>query len=353
MPTATSPISPFRPARKAILLHLAVWVCYALIELFITYAYRKALEPAYVYLTYYSINIGFFYGALAVLHRRRTSGAKRWLSGLIGWISLLLAYLALKLLANACLYGSGRTLALYQSASDWALFAVTTIFRGLVFLVPAIFYRVAGELARTREERLRSELELARSRNAYLRQQLHPHLLFNTLNFVYSQVFRSSAAGARAVELLTEILRYTIREGASDDTVGLELELVQIRNLIEINRYRFGGQLELDLTIQVEDPAFPVIPLILLTLTENIFKHGNVRDPREPARLEIRTDTGGNLHYRAINLKKYGHGTRSTPGLGLQNICSRLDLAYPGRHRLIIRETEHIFELDLTIRLWN
>jgi two-component system, LytTR family, sensor kinase len=91
--------------------------------------------------------------------------------------------------------------------------------------------------------------------------------------------------------------------------------------------------------------------LLLLTLTENIFKHGLVNDPLHPALIMIGVENSAELHFQATNTKKYAGYTSATGRLGLRNLRLRLELGYPGRYQLEIDDTTETYHVDLHIIL--
>ena len=200
-------------------------------------------------------------------------------------------------------------------------------------------------------EKLEAEAKLAESRNAYLTQQLNPHLLFNSLNFIYNSVYQQSPEASRCILLLSDILRFSLEDTGADGKVLLEDEIEQVKNLIAINRYRFNGVLSLETKFDLAAGPDRIIPLILLTLTENLFKHGNLKNPEQPAFLQIETSETRKLRYYSRNLKKSKSGHVRNRGIGLQNTRKRLDFAYPGKYELNVSEDGECYELWLNLQL--
>jgi len=346
---------------RALILHISFWIFYVSLELYVLYNYSHQLDAPWVYIIFYAINIGLCYGILWSLNIENTKGQDT-LAIPVRCLAVFACYLLCKWIANYYLYHTATPVSSWES---FKTFAASSFLRGAVFIFPAIFYRMSGYLSDYKKrfliaekvqltalkEKAELQANLAESRNAYLQQQLNPHLLFNALNFVYSRVFKHSADGARALQLLTEILRYTISESGADGKTDLPAEITQIENLIEINRFRYDTPLQLDVRIENIGGDERILPLILLTLTENIFKHGNLRDPVNRALLEIRQDESGALFYHSHNLKKSRSDHTRSSQIGLKNIRIRLDFAYPGKYDLAIHETDDFFTLTLKLIL--
>lgn len=130
-------------------------------------------------------------------------------------------------------------------------------------------------------------IELAQTKNAYLRAQINPHLLFNTLNFVYNQVRKTNTQSANAILLLSNIMRYAIEQDEHSELKPMAGEIQQTKNLIELWQMRQHVPSYIEFNAEIESENFPFIPLVLLTLTENIFKHGDLTKHDHPATIAI------------------------------------------------------------------
>jgi len=200
-------------------------------------------------------------------------------------------------------------------------------------------------------EKLQAQAKLQQAESAYYQLQLNPHLLLNALSFIHQRVAQYSGEAARGVLLLSDILRYSLQQTDAGGTAPLEQEIQQVRNLAEINRMRFGESYALDLQIGPLDGSLQLLPLVLLSLAENLFKHGLVNDPASPALIRLEMAEGRVLRYTSFNRKNPGAPQAPPGGLGLKNCRLRLEQAYPGRYRLDIRDNENDYFVDLTLPL--
>ncbi|WP_448698183.1 sensor histidine kinase [Mucilaginibacter sp. AW1-3] len=311
------------PRAKTLLLHFFCWMLLIGYEMgWLYYAVRRT-EPPYVYACYYAINIGFFYLLVWVSGRRRP------------WLSVLFAFVALLWVKGAADYlmDKGATPAI--RLQHIRAYAPTNLARGMYFAILAAFYRVASYLSFYRKQ-------AADAKVAYYKQQMQPHLLFNTLNFIYSRVDEHSPEAARCVLLLGELMRFSI---APADRVSIDSEALQLRHLVEINAFRFG---QMFLEVNIDAVEGQVIPLVLLTLAENLFKHGDLQDEQNPATLTLEA-RGDRLFFRTSNRKRQILEHRLSTGL--EHIRLRLDHAYGKRYRLDILETADDFSLELSLPL--
>lgn len=185
--------------------------------------------------------------------------------------------------------------------------------------------------------------------NAYLQSQINPHLIFNTLNFIYNNVQQVSEKASDAVLLLAELMNYSLRELEPDGKVNLEKEIEQIRNIIKINQIRFNNKLYLDVEFNGDFSDARIIPMGLLPLIENVFKHANLTDKEYPGKITINYN-GEYVEVVTLNKKK----TRTkifSHGIGLVNMHKRLNNLYKDAYTFTINNGDDDFYLHLVIKL--
>ncbi len=198
--------------------------------------------------------------------------------------------------------------------------------------------RVKGELE---NQRLNAEL-------AFLKSQINPHFLFNSLNSIYSLAYQKSDTAPDAILKLSEIMRYMLYE--SDDTkVALAEELQYLQNYIDLQRIRFADAAFVDFKITGKVAEQKIVPLLLIAFIENAFKHGVTNDPSSPILLRINLDET-HLHLFVEN-KKHILNRDSGGGIGLNNVKRRLDLLYPNKYTLNIRDKADTYTSELSIIL--
>uniref|UniRef100_UPI003D7FB5BC sensor histidine kinase n=1 Tax=Pedobacter sp. TaxID=1411316 RepID=UPI003D7FB5BC len=180
----------------------------------------------------------------------------------------------------------------------------------------------------------------------FLKSQLNPHFLFNSLNNIYSLAYQKSDKTADAVLKLSEIMRYMIYE-SNDSWVSLSKELDYVKSFIELQKLRFkdGAAVELQVSGEIDDQ--PIIPLILIAFVENAFKHGVANDPTDPIRINLIANQKI-LHFSITN-KKNNFNKDEVGGVGLNNVERRLQLLYPERYRLNIVNTATHYTSELML----
>ncbi|MDR6785902.1 two-component system LytT family sensor kinase [Pedobacter africanus] len=182
----------------------------------------------------------------------------------------------------------------------------------------------------------------------FLKSQLNPHFLFNSLNNIYSLAYQKSDKTADAILKLSEIMRYMIYE-SNDSWVSLSKEITYVQSYIELQKLRFKDGAAVEFTVNGEIDDQPVVPLILISFVENAFKHGVANDPKDPIRINIIANQKI-LHF-SISNKKNKHNKDQMGGVGLNNVERRLQLLYPDRYKLNIvnSATHYTSELMLDI----
>jgi two-component system LytT family sensor kinase len=231
--------------------------------------------------------------------------------------------------------------------SFWAYFigsALTSIF--FLFLSTALKFGIDWFL----NERVQRDLENQRltAELAFLKSQINPHFLFNSLNSIYSLAYQKSDTTPEAILKLSEIMRYMLYE-SNDNKVDLAKELQYLQNYIDLQKIRFGNKAFVDFKITGEVGSQKIVPLLLIAFIENAFKHGVASDPSVPIKLFINLD-GSKLHFYMEN-KKHMNNRDNEGGIGLNNVKRRLDLLYPGKYTLTIQDGTENYTCELSLVL--
>lgn len=184
-----------------------------------------------------------------------------------------------------------------------------------------------------------------------LKAQVHPHFLFNTLNNIYSYTQKVSPTASTLVMGLSDLLRYILHEG-SKPLVSLDKELKMIEDYMILEQIRYGDRLDINKELPTETNGLTIAPLLLLPFVENCFKHGTSQ-MLEQAWIRLAVDIdGNNLKMTLINAKvPVKEENKPVSGIGINNVRKRLELLYPGKHELTIREEEDVYIVKLTVEL--
>lgn len=214
------------------------------------------------------------------------------------------------------------------------------------YFVYGILYFLGESWIRNRQRQEALQREKLTTELAFLRSQINPHFLFNTINDIYALTYQKSDQAPEALLKLSELLRYMLREGAGD-LVSLEREIAYLNNLIELQRIGAKGNAYIDLETTGEVGQQPVASLIFVAFVENAFKHGVLNDAANP--VTIRMQTTPALIQFSVRNKRHHSQKDATPGIGLANVRRRLELLYPGRHTLVIDENADTYSVHLTL----
>ncbi|PHI19475.1 hypothetical protein CEQ90_12310 [Lewinellaceae bacterium SD302] len=207
----------------------------------------------------------------------------------------------------------------------------------IVFLLQVTRFREA--------QRQALAIENQRTELAFLRSQINPHFLFNTLNNVYSLFFQQSDKALKAIERLTVMLRYGLYEKA--DKVPLSKELEHLQNFIELEKLRYDYEPVIDFTLpDVRKQEVLVPPLLLITFVENAFKHGDLRQ-----RVRIKLTVADHQLCYFVSNKIKNQQKDGVGGIGLVNLRKRLALLYPDGQSLQLVRRGDDFEAELKIKL--
>ncbi|TXJ27342.1 MAG: two-component system sensor protein [Chitinophagaceae bacterium] len=201
------------------------------------------------------------------------------------------------------------------------------------------------------QRNLQLKKENAESQLQLLKAQVHPHFLFNTLNNIYSFTQNTSPQASKLVTGLSDLLRFILYE-CNQPLIPLSKELKMIGDYIELEKVRYGNELELHLDLPTETDDLYIAPLLLLPLIENCFKHGTSQILEQPW-VSLHIDLKGRqMQMKLLNGKSVKSTTsKSGSGIGIYNVKKRLELLYPGKHELTITDEEDVFIVNLKIEL--
>ncbi|BDD03938.1 sensor histidine kinase [Aureibacter tunicatorum] len=188
--------------------------------------------------------------------------------------------------------------------------------------------------------------EKAQAELALLRTQINPHFFFNTLNNLYALTIKNSMQAPEVILKLSDMMRYTIYEGEKE-LVSISDEIDYLNNYIELHQIRYKKSVDIIFEHEV-NPEIKIAPLLFIILLENAFKHG-VETLAENAFIHIRLhENAGELCFEIEN-NFDPEESKSTQGIGLQNLKKRLVLLYENQHELNFNTKEDVYSVTLKI----
>jgi two-component system, LytTR family, sensor kinase len=219
----------------------------------------------------------------------------------------------------------------------------------IIYTIFAIFLKISVNWYE--ERRARSELLLQEHRMEleFLKAQLNPHFLFNTLNNIYSLAYKKSDEAPAALMKLSDILRYMLYESKTE-RVSLDKEIENLNNYIELQKLRHRDADFISFSVEGKTSAHQVPPMLLLSFVENAFKHGRKRVANPGITIKI-TATETRLRFLVSNytLDSVAALNKTDSGIGMQNTRRRLELLYPGCHDLQISRNREKYTVSLEL----
>jgi two-component system LytT family sensor kinase len=218
-------------------------------------------------------------------------------------------------------------------------------------LSPALIIKLLVGLSNMRTQAIELQRDNLNLELAFLRSQINPHFLFNTLNNVYSLALHKSDKTADVILKLSDLMRYTLYE-SNTPMILLREEITFLRNYIELESIRHSSKVKITFQINGDYENLLIAPLIIFSFIENAFKHG-INTSIGSSWVEIRFDVENEVLYASISNSKFVPRPSRRPlgGIGIANAKKRLALLYDGAHVLNINQTDSLFNVYLSINL--
>lgn len=201
-------------------------------------------------------------------------------------------------------------------------------------------------------------LQLAQQRSdaelKLLKNQLHPHFLFNTLNNLYGMVLTQHPRSPEVITRLSDMMSYMLYE-CDRRQISLEKEIAYLENYIELEKIRYGSRLDICFEKGGDISGKAIAPLLMMPFVENAFKHGAAKNEKDPwICINIWVDNDLLNFTVENNLEREpqinGGIFKTQSGVGLANVQKRLEMIYPGKHKLDIkRQDSYLLMLNLNL----
>ncbi|MDX2245810.1 MAG: histidine kinase [Bacteroidia bacterium] len=216
----------------------------------------------------------------------------------------------------------------------------------------AMSVKLAKNWINTEREKLTLQKENLESELKYLKSQINPHFLFNTINSIYVLIHKNPDLASESLASFSDMLRYQLYE-CNDPFIPLRKELDFIEDFIKLERLRLReDQTELTFEInQLVDTSIQIAPFIILPFVENAFKHvSKGKNKANFIRMQLAVSEDPIIHLEIENSRGPGRSEISL-GIGLANVKRRLELLYAGKHELVISDNPEIFTVKLKLDL--
>lgn len=198
-------------------------------------------------------------------------------------------------------------------------------------------------LQKVQVENLETELR-------YLKAQINPHFLFNSINTIYFQIDKHNEAARSSLQKFSELLRYQLYE-CNEEQVAIEKEIEYLKSYIDLQRLRRQNNYHISFEVEEGLCNFSIAPLLLMPFVENAFKHVS-RYTDKPNKIQVNLYRQTNyLHLNIINSKNNSEPVVSKNSIGLKNVQRRLELLYANRYELQINNGLSTYSVHLKLQL--
>jgi two-component system LytT family sensor kinase len=340
-------------SRASIILNTVFWGIILLFVLFITYTDKEkhSLKDYIITFGVFGLmNVAVFYINYIFLINEFIKKTKRYVWYMVSFFFLMLITTAIKTVISVL--NPAEMLHYTRAGKVYEIDLNETVVR---YLFVAGFFLVCSCIIKFgvdwfSNERIQRNLESEKKdmELQFLKSQLNPHFLFNSLNNIYSLAYQKSEKTADAILKLSEIMRYMIYE-SNDSWVALNKEVEYVQSFVELQKLRFKDGAAVAITINGEIDGQKIVPLILISFVENAFKHGVANDPTDPIKINIIANQKI-LHFSVTN-KKSKTNKDAMGGVGLNNVERRLQLLYPNRYKLNIVNSATHYTTELMLDL--
>lgn len=333
--------------KHQILLHSVFWVLFMGLPITRDLMFDRNLPGlGYMILVFGLMNIVNFYTCFFFINQyvlKNTRGLK-----FLWWL------LPFVIIFTLLRYYSGQWLDQYFPNPDgkeygWYIYMIQDFINTLVYTVISLLITFFVGWLQTQKQKDELIKQKQEAEIALLRSQINPHFLFNTLNNLYSLVYRKSDEAPGALMKLSDILRYMLYE-SNTEKVALDNELTYITSYIELQQLRLHTPNFIRYNLQGDPHGKLIAPMVLITFIENAFKHGSkqVEAPGIIINIDCRNSK---FEFEIISYLNNNELTHKDPqkGIGMQNVKRRLELIYPGRHALSVNVSEQTFNVKLSL----
>ncbi len=212
-------------------------------------------------------------------------------------------------------------------------------------------FKTIAENKELQNKILATQLEIKSQELNYLKKQIHPHFLFNTLNTIYGFALKQSKNTPDIILKLSNLLDYILYQ-VNKPQVALKEEVLHIKEYIDLEKIRFQDTLKVSFITNNINLDKQIAPMLLIPFVENAFKHGNLIDGFLKVNIHLNV-LEDNLHFEIKNTFLHDDLQTNKEGIGLANIKKRLNLLYKNNHQLQMESRDNYFKVNLTINNLN
>lgn len=205
------------------------------------------------------------------------------------------------------------------------------------------YSKLQQRMAETAKEKAEAELN-------FLKSQINPHFLFNSLNSVYFLIDKNNIEARKSLHKFSDMLRYQLYE-LNGAKIPIEREVTYLKDYVDLQKLRKDEHYSVEFNSSPDVKGFSIEPLLLVPFVENAFKHiSHYSEKNNFVRLSLSRENG-HFTFTAENSKEQGKTTEIHGGIGLVNVKRRLELLYPDKYSLDIKDDQERYKVQLTLKL--
>lgn len=224
---------------------------------------------------------------------------------------------------------------------------IVSIFLYIMTIALGMAIQITRQWRTSLQQVARAEADKAQAELSFLKAQINPHFLFNTLNNIYTLAITKNDKTADSIMKLSNIMRY-VTDDVSQHFVPLQLEVDCINDFIELQRLRLNKKTTVDFAVRGRLNDKTIVPLLLITFVENVFKYGISNHENTTITIQLTADERSITFYCHNKIFKPAGAPQRT-GIGIANAQKRLNHLYPNKHLLNITNENGFFSVELIL----
>jgi len=336
---------------RVLLLHLSFWSVYLSFFLYQVSSYQRGDEVDWNRVfTIVSVQVGFaaiisylnyFYLLPNFLEKKKAA------KYLLIFIVLFFTIITIRIFLERYLLDGFTHQDRYLYRTRFVVQTITSNFFIVIFVGMLRFAQDWFELDAKRKE---IEHEKLIAELNFLKAQINPHFLFNTLNNLYYLAYSKSDNTTEVIDKLSKMMRYMIYD-SNHPKVLLSKEIEYMKNYVSLERLRLNNEIPIEFEVKGNLDDCQIAPLIFIAFLENAFKHG-VSNAKDNCWVKVVVEVSDNkCIYTVENSKVRQQNVEGKSGIGLANIKRRLELSYPGNHELQVKDLNDSYLVQLKLNL--
>jgi two-component system, LytTR family, sensor kinase len=249
---------------------------------------------------------------------------------------------------SLCLFVAVDYVFIYPGIPNWFFIPVHFLSRlpyVFIFTLAIYLFKIRTEFYLQKQVQLKLEKEKTEVELQFLKAQINPHFLFNTLNNIQSLSFTQPQKAAETIVNLSNLFRYITYDGKRDKVTLLE-EINYIKNYLALSVMKKSWLNKVVFQTEHVDNGIKIEPLLLINFIENAFKHGSLDDDTDFIKIKIETDSN-NIFFTCINT--FISANKTSGMIGLQNVKKRLDIVYADKYDLSNSIKKNEYHVNLII----